>query len=133
MTLLVLGVVLASDTPAVLALCLAMTIALLWYVFSVPQEVTEAPEKTRLMYLRERKDVVYDNLRDLNFEYNAGKFPEADYRQMRASLEDEAALLLAEIERLEASPAAPPAFPGKLLNTEDAKGAENRDQKGGTR
>jgi hypothetical protein len=105
MTVLALELVLTSDTPAVLALCLAMTIALLWYVFSVPQAVTGAPEKTRLMYLRERKDVVYDNLRDLNFEYNAGKFPEADYRQMRTSLEDEAAALLAEIDRLESSSA----------------------------
>jgi hypothetical protein len=102
MTLLLLQATLGTDTPGVLALCAALTLALLWYVFTVPEEVSEAPEKTRLMYLRERKEVVYDNLRDLNFEYNAGKFPENDYRQMRGSLEDEAATLLAEIDRLEA-------------------------------
>ncbi len=44
---------------------------------------------------------MYENLRDLNFELKAGKVPEKDYEQMRASLEDEAVSLLAEIERLE--------------------------------
>jgi hypothetical protein len=90
-----------TDAPAIIALCLAMTIGLLWYVFQVPAVTAEAPEKTRLAYLRERKEVVYDNLRDLNFEYKAGKFPDADYQQIRAALEDEAAALLAEIESLE--------------------------------
>lgn len=97
---------LTSDDPAILALCVAMTIGILWYIFYLPETAEEAPEKTRLVYLRERKDVVYDNLRDLNFEFKAGKFPDSDYQQMRASLEDEAAALLAEIERLEAADAA---------------------------
>jgi len=51
--------------------------------------------------LRERKDAVYENLRDLNFEYKAGKFPESDYQSMKSSLEEEAAAILAEIARLE--------------------------------
>jgi hypothetical protein len=59
------------------------------------------PEKTRAMYLRERKDVVYENLRDLNFEHKAGKIPETDYFSMKNSLEEEAAAILAEISRLE--------------------------------
>ena len=58
-------------------------------------------EKTRLSYLRERKEVVYENLRDLNFEYKAGKLPDADYHSIKASLEEEAAAVLAEISRLE--------------------------------
>jgi hypothetical protein len=44
---------------------------------------------------------VYENLRDLNFEYRAGKFPESDYVAMKNSLEEEAAAILAEIARLE--------------------------------
>lgn len=91
----------AGDLPAFLVLCCAMTIGLFWYVFQAPAIAIEAPEKTRLAYLRERKDTVYDNLRDLNFEFKAGKFPAADYQQMRSALEDEAAGLLAEIESLE--------------------------------
>jgi hypothetical protein len=59
------------------------------------------PEKTRLAYLRERKEAVYENLRDLSFEYKAGKVPDEDYGSMKSSLEDEAAAILAEISRLE--------------------------------
>jgi hypothetical protein len=58
-------------------------------------------QKSRLSYLRERKETIYENLRDLNFEFRAGKFPEPDYLAMRAGLEDEAAQVLAEIDGLE--------------------------------
>lgn len=63
------------------------------------------PEKTRAGYLRERKDAVYENLRDLNFEYKAGKVPDADFASLKSSLQDEAATILAEIARLEKNPA----------------------------
>ena len=81
--------------------CLLLTAALLGYVFVAGVEEPPTPVKTRLAYLRERKDVIYENLRDLNFEYKAGKFPEADYEAMRTSLEAEAAGVLAEISELE--------------------------------
>jgi hypothetical protein len=84
-----------------IAACVLMTAALLFYIFSLPTWVDAGEEKTRLTFLRERKETVYENLRDLNFEYKAGKYPEADYQTMRAALEDEAASLLAEIEALE--------------------------------
>ena len=42
-------------------------------------------------------------MRDLNFDYKAGKVPDADYQSMRASLEEEAAAIMAEIARLELS------------------------------
>jgi hypothetical protein len=73
------------------------------FVFLPTPEREEAVEKTRLAYLYERKDVIYDNLRDLNFEYKSGKFSPADFEAMRNSMEAEAAGVLAEIERLEGS------------------------------
>jgi hypothetical protein len=82
-------------------LCVAVAAAAFFYVFHVPEMTISGPEKTRAMYLRERKDVVYENLRDLNFEHKAGKIPEADYASMKNSLEEEAAAILAEISRLE--------------------------------
>ena len=85
----------------ILYVCAAITVAALYYVFFYPGEVYSGPEKTRLTYLRERKEAVYDNLRDLNFELKAGKIPDTDYQSMRASLEEEAAAILAEIDRLE--------------------------------
>ena len=78
-----------------------MLAASLFYVFYLPGRLFLGPEKTRAGYLRERKDAVYENLRDLNFEYKAGKVPDADYASLKSSLQDEAATLLAEIARLE--------------------------------
>jgi hypothetical protein len=87
-------------TPATL-ICILFTAGILFYVFYLPGEFHLGPQKTRLVYLRERKDAVYENLRDLNFEFKAGKFPAADYQAMKTSLEEEAASLLAEIAKLE--------------------------------
>ena len=86
-------------------LCGLLFAASLFYVFYLPGRVFLGPEKTRAGYLRERKDAVYENLRDLNFEYKAGKVPDADYTSLKSSLQDEAATLLAEIARLEKNPA----------------------------
>lgn len=81
-----------------------LTFGLLLYIFSSVQAETAAV-KTRAEYLRERKDAVYENLRDLNFEHKAGKLSDTDYDTLRNSLESEAASILAEIDRLEAVPA----------------------------
>ena len=88
-------------------ICAVVTLLTLVYVFYLPGELYVGPEKTRAAYLRERKDAVYENLRDLNFEYKAGKLPDATFQSMKTSLQDEAATLLAEIARLEKNP--PPA------------------------
>ena len=88
-----------------LFLCALLAVASLFYVFYLPGRLFLGPEKTRAGYLRERKDAVYENLRDLNFEYKAGKVPDADYQSLKSSLQDEAATILAEISRLENNPA----------------------------
>ncbi len=70
------------------------------YIFW-PQPLTAPPvEKTRLDYLLERKEAIYENLRDLNFEYKAGKYPESDYLAQRDSLESEAGVVVAEMDSL---------------------------------
>ena len=56
---------------------------------------------TQLDFLRERRDMVYANLRDLNFEFKAGKYPPEDFAAQRDILENEAATLVAEIDVLE--------------------------------
>jgi hypothetical protein len=90
------------------AVCALFLIAALLYIFYLPGSLYLGPEKTRASYLRERRDVVYENLRDLKFEYRAGKIPDADYQSLTASLEDEAATLMAEIARLESITASAP-------------------------
>ena len=87
-------------TIALLA-CMLITTATVVYVFYLPGTLYLGPRKTRLSFLRERRETVYENLRDLNFEFRSGKFPDADYQSMKTSLEEEAAAVLAEIAHLE--------------------------------
>jgi hypothetical protein len=89
----------------IIAACILLTLTVAVYVFNIRDVEEAGTEKTRLSYLNERKDVIYENLRDLNFEYKAGKFPESDYLAMRGAMENEAVAVLAEIDRLERAPA----------------------------
>jgi hypothetical protein len=79
-----------------------LALACLAYIFWPEKNPFVQADKTRVDSLRERKDSIYENLRDLNFEYLAGKYPEQDYAEQRGKLEDEAATVLAEIDALEA-------------------------------
>jgi len=78
-----------------------LTLALLVYTFWPENVFASQREKTRLDYLLERKEQLYENLRDLNFEYRAGKYPEEDFQAQRALLENETAQLLAEIDHVQ--------------------------------
>jgi len=81
--------------------CIMVTLCVLFYVFYLPGKLHLDPEKTRLAYLQERKEAIYENLRDLNFEQQAGKLPDQDYQSLKSSLEEEAAGVLAEMAQLE--------------------------------
>jgi hypothetical protein len=86
------------DAMALIA-CLALTASVLIFVFLIEPDASDsAPHRSYLDQLMERRDIVYDNLRDLRFEYRSGKFAEQDYEQMRQTLENEAAQVLLEIE-----------------------------------
>ena len=78
-----------------------LTLALLVYTFWPENVFASQRQKTRLDYLQERKEQLYENLRDLNFEYRAGKYPEEDFQVQRTQLENETALLMAEIDHLQ--------------------------------
>ena len=90
-----------QDTAFIMFGCALFAALLFFYVFYQPGDVDTGEEKTRLMYLQERKDATYENLRDLSFEHKAGKLSESDYAGQRASLEDEAAAILAEMSSIE--------------------------------
>jgi hypothetical protein len=85
----------------ILAACLALVVATMIFVFRVRLDASDlAPHRTMLDQLLERRDAIYDNLRDLRFEYRAGKFSEADYEETKQVLELEAARVLADMDRL---------------------------------
>lgn len=76
--------------------CAILGLATLFFIFHVRLDASDlAPHRTQLDSLMERRDAIYENLRDLRFEYRAGKFSEADYEEMKQLLEVEAAKVLA--------------------------------------
>lgn len=84
-----------------LGACLALAAATMLFIFYIRPDASDlAPRRSRLDQLLERRDTIYDNLRDLKFEYRSGKYSEGDFEAMKNALENEAALVLAEIDQV---------------------------------
>lgn len=97
---LVLFVMTSADW-AVVGACLALAFATGLFIFYIQADASDlAPHRSKLDQLLERRDTLYDNLRDLRFEFRSGKYAENDYEAMKLSLENEAALVLAEIDQV---------------------------------
>jgi len=89
-----------NSTQGMIAAALLM-IALMVYTFWPDNGFAGQHEKTRLEYLLERKEQLAENLRDLNFEFGAGKYPEEDFQKASQQLESEQAQLMIEIDLLQ--------------------------------
>jgi len=101
----VINIFMIFDIPsgdwAVLGACAALAVAVGLFIFYIQPDASDlAPHRTKLDQLLERRDTIYDNLRDLRFEYRAGKYSEGDFEAMKTALENEAALVLAEIDQV---------------------------------
>ncbi len=91
----------SSTDYAMLGACVGLAVAVMLFIFYIQPDASDlAPHRTQLDQLLERRDAIYENLRDLKFEYRAGKYSEGDYEGMKNSLENEAAVLLTEIEQV---------------------------------
>ena len=62
----------------------------------LPAPVPESPFR----HLDERKASIYENLRDLQFEYRVGKLSDADYQSTKKDLQKELAAVLAQVDLL---------------------------------
>jgi len=101
----VISIFMIFDIPsgdwAVLGACAALAVAVGLFIFYIQPDASDlAPHRTKLDQLLERRDTIYDNLRDLRFEYRSGKYSEGDFEAMKTALENEAALVLAEIDQV---------------------------------
>lgn len=98
---LLAAVLIGSGDWAVLGACLALAVAVALFVFYIQADASDlAPQRTKLDQLLERRDTIHDNLRDLRFEYRSGKYSEGDFEAMKSALENEAALVLSEIDQV---------------------------------
>src|SRR4029077_8206894 len=86
---------------AVLGGCFALAMAAVLFIFCIQRDASDlAPHRSKLDQLLERRDTIYDNTRDLRFEYRAGKYSEGDFEAMKNSLELAAAQVLVYIDQL---------------------------------
>lgn len=93
-----------NNIPVAFA-CAALAAAVLVFIFMITADPNDsAPHRSHLDQLLERRDAIYENLRDLKFEFRAGKFAQKDYDETRQSLETEAAMVIAQIEQATLSP-----------------------------
>jgi hypothetical protein len=76
------------------------------------QDLPPAATVSPTQHLEDRKAQIYENLRDLQFEFRVGKLSDEDYQQTKLGLQRELAGVLKEIERVHAGlPAAVVAAP----------------------
>ena len=67
------------------------------YTFWPKRVIAVRRDKFRKDFLLECKDQIYENLRQLTFEYQSGKYSESEFEAQRAQLEVQAEHLLVEI------------------------------------
>jgi hypothetical protein len=75
-----------------LTLAIAVTLLMLLYTLFVrPKDVPETVAPPPYQHLEGRKAAIYENLRDLQFEYRVGKLSDADYDRTKKELQAELA------------------------------------------
>ena len=78
---------------------LTLTAAALAFVLFVRRrDIPEPVPVSPVQHLDDRKHAIYDNLRDLQFEYRLGKLSDEDYRETKLALQKELAVVLSETE-----------------------------------
>jgi hypothetical protein len=81
-----------------------VAIAAIAFILGVrPKDIPEPEVESPFAHLDERKAAIYENLRDLQFEYRVGKLSDVDYQNTKKDLQKELAAVLAEVDRLRAS------------------------------
>ncbi len=101
-----------------------VAIVVIAFVLGVRPKDLPAPEpESPFRHLDDRKAAIYENLRDLQFEYRVGKLSDEDYQATKHDLQKELAVVMAEVDRVRAAlgqgmsvpaaqaPAKPPAKP----------------------
>ena len=87
----------------VLPIAVLLTVGALMFTLLVrPQDVPAPEPVSPTQHLEERKAQIYDNLRDLQFEYRLGKLSDADYQKTKLGLQAELAKVLAEMDEIRA-------------------------------
>ena len=102
----------------IIAITSIIAIVVIVFVLGVrPKDLPEPEPVSPFAHLDERKAAIYENLRDLQFEYRVGKLSDSDYQLTKKDLQKELATVMAEVDRVKLqlqagrAPAPPPPVP----------------------
>jgi hypothetical protein len=85
----------------IIAIAAGIAILVMAYLLIVrPQDLHKAEPVSPFAHLDERKASIYENLRDLQFEYRLGKMSDDDYQRSKLDLQKELARVMAEVEKV---------------------------------
>ena len=85
----------------IIAITCVIAIIVIVFVLGVrPKDIPEPEPVSPFQHLDERKAAIYENLRDLQFEYRVGKLSDEDYQATKRDLQKELAGVLAEVDRI---------------------------------
>jgi rRNA maturation endonuclease Nob1 len=88
----------------IIAITCLIAIAVIAFVLGVrPKDLPPPEPESPFQHFDERKAAIYENLRDLQFEYRMGKLSDADYQTTKKDLQKELAQVLAEVDKLKIS------------------------------
>ena len=93
----------------VLLVCALVAVGAIGFTLLVRErDIPPAPvENPVLKDLERRRQVLYDNLKDLQFEYHQGKLSDEDYQSLKAGFLYDLAGIMDAIERLQQGKAKP--------------------------
>jgi len=105
----------------IIALTCILALVVIVFVLGVrPKDLPEPEPESPFRHLDERKAAIYENLRDLQFEYRVGKLSDDDYQNTKRDLQKELAVVLAEVDKLKiqlgVNGAAPPVAAKPLID-----------------
>lgn len=94
----------------IIAITCVIAVAVIAFILGVrPKDLPEPEPVSPFAHLDERKAAIYENLRDLQFEFRVGKLSDEDYQNTKKDLQKELAVVLAEVDRLKGKVQPPPA------------------------
>lgn len=79
--------------------------AILFTFYVTEKDIPEPLPASPYGHLDDRKAQIYENLRDLQFEFRVGKLSDDDYQKSKLELQSELAKVLAEMDRVKGTPA----------------------------
>ena len=85
----------------IIALACVVAIVVIAFILGVRAKDLPEPEpESPFLRMDERKAAIYENLRDLQFEYRVGKLSDQDYQNTKKDLQKDLAAVLAEVDAL---------------------------------